>query len=135
MASEFEIEEDEELEDRLTQIENILRRVIQRIPVIEGLASVTRDGLPIASVLNSSSSEEDRVSAMTAAALALAERVVLELDRGTLEQVIIKGSKGLCLIMDSGPHAVLVGVTTSDSQLGLVLLEMKRAAARLAELI
>ncbi len=134
MASEFEIE-DEELEDRLTQIENILRRVIQRIPVIEGLASVTRDGLPIASVLNSGTSEEDRVSAMTAAALALAERVVLELDRGTLEQVIIKGNKGLCLIMDSGPHAVLVGVTSSDSQLGLVLLEMKRAATRLAEII
>ncbi len=135
MASEFEVEEDEELEDRLTQIENILRRVIQRIPVIEGLASVTRDGLPIASVLNSSASEEDRVSAMTAATLALAERVVLELDRGTLEQVIIKGSKGLCLVMDSGPHAVLVGVTSSDSQLGLILLEMKRAAARLAEII
>jgi len=79
---------DTEIMDRLQEIERILKEVQSRIPDLEGLAVVTRDGLPIASALYTST-DEDRISAMTAASLSLSERVVIELERGTMEQVIM----------------------------------------------
>ena len=126
--------DDEEIMDRLAQIERILREVQSRIPDLEGLAVVTKDGLPIASALYSNT-DEDRVSAMTAASLSLSERVVMELDRGKMEQVIITGSNGTVIIRDSGEHAVLVGIARIDAKLGLVLLDMKRAAKKLEAMI
>ena len=125
---------DAEIMDRLEEIERILRDVQSRIPDLEGLAVVTRDGLPIASALYTST-DEDRISAMTAASLSLSERVVIELERGLMEQVIITGSNGLVIIRDAGEHAVLVGIARVDAKLGLVLLDMKRAAKKLAEMI
>lgn len=128
------LEDDAEIMDRLQQIERILREVQSRIPDLEGLAVVTRDGLPIASALYTST-DEDRISAMTAASLSLSERVVLELERGIMEQLIITGSNGLVIIRDAGEHAVLVGIARADAKLGLVLLDMKRAAKKLADMI
>ncbi len=128
------LEDDAEIMDRLQQIERILREVQSRIPDLEGLAVVTRDGLPIASALYSNT-DEDRISAMTAASLSLSERVVLELERGIMEQLIITGSNGLVIIRDAGEHAVLVGIARVEAKLGLVLLDMKRAAKKLADMI
>ena len=67
------LEDDAEIMDRLQQIERILREVQSRIPDLEGLAVVTRDGLPIASALYTST-DEDRISAMTAASCGPATR-------------------------------------------------------------
>ena len=90
---------DQDVVDRLLQIESLLRQVEQRIPDLEGLAVVTKDGLPIASALNTRV-DEDRISAMTAAMLSLAERVVEELERGQMIEMIIKGSSGLIIIRE-----------------------------------
>jgi predicted regulator of Ras-like GTPase activity (Roadblock/LC7/MglB family) len=128
------LEDDAEIMDRLQQIERILREFQSRIPDLEGLAVVTRDGLPIASALYTNT-DEDRISAMTAASLSLSERVVLELERGIMEQLIITGSNGLVIIRDAGEHAVLVGIARVDAKLGLVLLDMKRAAKKLSSMI
>lgn len=128
------LNDDSEIMDRLQEIERILREVQSRIPDLEGLAVVTRDGLPIASALYTNT-DEDRISAMTAASLSLSERVVMELERGIMEQLIITGSNGLVIIRDAGEHAVLVGIARVDAKLGLVLLDMKRAARKLANMI
>jgi predicted regulator of Ras-like GTPase activity (Roadblock/LC7/MglB family) len=116
------------------QIEALLRDVEQRIPDLEGLSVVTKDGLPIASALNTKV-DEDRISAMTAASLSLAERVVVELERGKMDEMIIKGSNGLIIIRDAGEYAVLTGIARSDAKLGLVLLDMRRCAQTLSEMI
>ncbi|MHA2270647.1 MAG: roadblock/LC7 domain-containing protein [Candidatus Hodarchaeales archaeon] len=125
---------DEDVADRLMQIEALLRDVEQRIPDLEGLSVVTKDGLPIASALNTKV-DEDRISAMTAASLSLAERVVVELERGKMDEMIIKGSNGLIIIRDAGEYAVLTGIARSDAKLGLVLLDMRRCAQTLSEMI
>ena len=125
---------DQDVVDRLLQIESLLREVEQRIPDLEGLAVVTKDGLPIASALNTRV-DEDRISAMTAAMLSLAERVVDELERGQMIEMIIKGSSGLIIIRDAGEYAVLAGIARTDAKLGLVLLDMRRCSASLAEMI
>jgi hypothetical protein len=101
---------------------------------IEASAIVSVDGLIIASALPAGS-EEDRVSAMSAAMLSLGERISAELGRGTLEQVYIKGSKGYVILMAVGEEAVLTALSRPNAKLGLVFLEMRRAVEQLTPLL
>jgi len=103
-------------------------------PDIEASAVVSVDGLPIASALPQGV-EEDRVSAMSAAMLSLGERIASELGRGSLAQVYIKGEKGYVVLMSVGEEAVLTALARERAKLGLILLEMRRAAESLAKLI
>jgi predicted regulator of Ras-like GTPase activity (Roadblock/LC7/MglB family) len=101
---------------------------------IEASAIVSVDGLTIASALPQGV-EEDRVSAMSAAMLSLGERIATELGRGTLEQVYIKGEKGYVILMSVGEDAVLTALAREQAKLGLILLDMRRAAHDLTTLI
>jgi len=101
---------------------------------IEASAIVSVDGLIIASALPAGS-EEDRVSAMSAAMLSLGERIAIELGRGSLEQVYIKGDRGYVLLMSVGEEAVLTALAYPNAKLGLVFLEMRRAVEALEGLL
>ncbi len=101
---------------------------------IEATAIVSVDGLIIASALPAGS-EEDRVSAMSAAMLSLGERIATELGRGTLEQVYIKGDRGYVILMSVGEEAVLTVLAHQSAKLGLVFLEMHRAVQTLTPLL
>ncbi|MHA1166878.1 MAG: roadblock/LC7 domain-containing protein [Candidatus Hodarchaeales archaeon] len=125
---------DEDVGHKLSRIEDLLFKIRLRVPDIQGLVVVTKDGLPVASLLVDGV-DEDRISAMTAGSLSLAERVASELYRGDLGEMIIKGTKGLVVIMDAGEEAVLTGIVSSEAKLGLVLLEMKRVAKTLASIL
>jgi predicted regulator of Ras-like GTPase activity (Roadblock/LC7/MglB family) len=111
-----------------------LRELQASSPDTEGLAVVSVDGLSIASALPNGV-EEDRVSAMSAAMISLGERIATELGRGTLEQVYIKGEKGYVILMSVGKEAVLTALAREQAKLGLILLDMRRAAEDLSKLI
>ncbi len=120
--------------NRADQIHAILKQLVESSSEIEGAALVTVDGLPLASVL-SGGADEDRTSAMAAAMLAMGERTVAELQRGTLEQVYVKGDGGYVLLMQAGAETVLETISSSHGRLGLILFEMKDAARELATLV
>ncbi|MEP0761804.1 MAG: roadblock/LC7 domain-containing protein [Chloroflexota bacterium] len=101
---------------------------------IEASAIVSVDGLIMASALPSDA-EEDRVSAMSAAMLSLGERIAGELGRGTLDQVYVRGDSGYVILMAIGEEAVLTALVRDSAKLGLVFLDMKRAANDLAKLV
>lgn len=101
---------------------------------VEASAVVSMDGLTIASDLPASS-EEDRVSAMSAAMLSLGERISKELGRGHLDQVYIRGAEGYVLLMPAGEDAVLTVLARREAKLGLVMLDARRAAADIAKLV
>jgi predicted regulator of Ras-like GTPase activity (Roadblock/LC7/MglB family) len=122
------------MSNRADQIQLVLRNLVTNTPDVEGAALVTVDGLILASALPSGT-DEDRVSGMAAAVLSLGERTAQELRRGTLEQVYVKGSGGYVILMQSGPEAVLEVIAGSKAKLGMVLLDMKRAAEELARLL
>jgi len=111
-----------------------LRELQASSPDTEASAVVSVDGLSIASALPQGV-EEDRVSAMSAAMLSLGERIATELGRGSLEQVYIKGEKGYVVLMSVGQEAVLTALAREQAKLGLILLDMRRAAEDLAKLI
>lgn len=103
-------------------------------PEIEASAVVSVDGLIMASALPAET-EEDRVSAMSAAMLSLGERIAGELGRGTLEQVYIRGNDGYVIVTAVGEEAVLTAMVRENAKLGLVFLEMRRAAEDLVRLV
>ena len=111
-----------------------LRELQASSPDIEASAVVSVDGLSIASALPQGV-EEDRVSAMSAALLSLGERIATELGRGSLEQVYVKGEKGYVVLMSVGEEAVLTALAREQAKLGLILLDMRRAAEDLSKLI
>ena len=100
----------------------------------EGSAVVSVDGLIMASSLPAGV-EEDRVSAMSAAMLSLGERIATELGRGILDQVFIHGKNGYVVLMSVGEDAVLTVLAREQAKLGLIMLDMRRAAEDLSRLI
>ena len=117
--------------DRLT---NSLYELQSSATDIEATAIVSVDGLIIASALPTDAGE-DRVAAMSAAMLSLGERIAMELGRGSLEQVYIKGDQGYVILMSVGEEAVLTVLAHERAKLGLVFLEMRRACETLAQLL
>lgn len=111
-----------------------LREMQAASPEIEASAVVSVDGLIMASGLPANV-EEDRVSAMSAAMLSLGERISSELGRGVLDQVYIRGDAGYVLLAAVGEEAVLTALARQNAKLGLVFLEMRRAAEDLERVV
>ena len=101
---------------------------------IEASAIVSTDGLMMAALLPSNM-DEDRVGAMSAALLSLGDRTAKELARGSLEQVLIKGDKGYILMTHAGEDAVLTVLAKTQAKLGLIFLDVKRAAEAVGKVI
>jgi predicted regulator of Ras-like GTPase activity (Roadblock/LC7/MglB family) len=119
---------------RTEQMVNRLRAMHAATPDIEASAVVSVDGLIIASALPPDI-EEDRVSAMSAAMLSLGERISMELKRGSLEQVYIRGSAGLVVLTAIGNEAMLTALAREHAKLGLIFLEIRRAAEDLEKVV
>ncbi len=101
---------------------------------IEASAVLSTDGLMMASLLPAGM-DEDRVGAMSAAMLSLGDRTAEELARGALEQVLIKGDKGYILMTHAGNEAVVTVLAKPNARLGLIFLDVKRAAENISKLI
>lgn len=101
---------------------------------IEASAVLSTDGLMMASMLPGGM-DEDRVGAMSAAMLSLGDRTAEELARGALEQVLIKGARGYILMTHAGNEAVVTVLAKPNARLGLIFLDVKRAAENISKII
>lgn len=114
------------------KVRSMLKTLNQRSPEIEASALVTRDGMVVASAL-SEGVEAERVAAMCAALLGLADTAASELDRGSLKLVLLHGEKGVLLLVHVGKKYVLTVSATTEIKLGAVLMEARKAAAQIQE--
>ncbi|MCK4279587.1 MAG: roadblock/LC7 domain-containing protein [Candidatus Thorarchaeota archaeon] len=121
-------------ETRGDTLEGVINELQGSIPEIEACAIVSVEGLPIVSALPMDV-DEAKVAAMTAAMLTLGEKAAIELGKGTLEQVNVKGVDGWLLVVSAGLNACLTVSTTANAKLGLIFLDMKRAADKIATMI
>lgn len=121
-------------ETRGDTLEGVLNELQGSIPEIEACAIVSVEGLPIVSALPTDV-DEAKVAAMTAAMLTLGEKAAIELGKGILEQVNVKGVDGWLLVVSAGLNACLTVSTTANAKLGLIFLDMKRAADKIATMI
>lgn len=101
---------------------------------IQASAAISTDGLVMAAILPTGM-DEDRIGAMAAAMLSLGDRTAHELGRGDLEQVLIKGNHGYVMMTHAGPDTVVTVVTKPSAKLGLVFLDVKRAAEAISKIM
>ena len=119
---------------REERLASALNQLMQEDADIQAAALVSLDGFTMASALPASM-QPDRVGAMSAAILGLGERAATELGRGHLSQVFIEGDNGYVLLMAAGDRAVLTVMADSNAKLGLVIYDMRAAAANIAEVL
>ncbi|MGZ4632207.1 MAG: roadblock/LC7 domain-containing protein [Actinomycetes bacterium] len=119
---------------RSARLDRILHELLGQVPEIEAAAVVSFDGLPMASALPEGM-DEDRVAAMSAALLSLGERAAEGLGRGELSQVYVEGENGTVFLVSADDEAVLVAVAAKGAKVGLMLFEVRRAAAVLADVL
>lgn len=117
---------------RSDRLDRAIHSLLAQTPEIEAAAVVSFDGLPMASALPPSM-DEDRVAAMSAALLSLGERAAQGLGRGELSQVYIEGETGTVFLVSADNEAVLVAVAAQGAKVGMMLYEVRRAAAAVAE--
>jgi len=119
---------------RSSRLDSAIHGLLSQTPEIEAAAVVSFDGLPMASALPQSM-DEDRVAAMSAALLSLGERAAQGLGRGELSQVYIEGDSGTVFLVSADDEAVLVAVAAQGAKVGMMLYEVRRTAAVVADVL
>ena len=117
-----------------SKIEKKLHELERRVPELEASALVSVDGLMMASALRAGM-DEDKIAAMSAAMLGIAERIGTELERGGFEMGIVRGERGYVAITNVGAEAALVALATKDAKLGLLFYELKKTAEDLNRIL
>lgn len=115
-------------------IRPLLRELNGKSTDMEASAVISRDGLSVASVLGQGV-DPDRLGAMCAALLGLADTTAKELERGELKQVLLHGNKGVLLLVHVGATHVLALAAKPNINLGMVLLEARKTAKQLADIV
>ncbi len=119
---------------RAARLDRALADLLSQAPELEAAAVVSYDGLAMASALPLGM-DEDRVAAMSAALLSLGEKAAQGLGRGDLSQVYVEGETGTVFLVSCDEEAVLVAVAAAGAKAGLMLLEVRRAASAIAEVL
>lgn len=119
---------------RLDELNKILRKLQSDSPGLEASALISEDGLMIASALTPEL-EENRVAGMTATLLNLGTRAAVELARGEVHEVIIRGDRGYAVMIDAGRGALLLALANESAKLGLIFFDMNEAIRALKKVL
>jgi predicted regulator of Ras-like GTPase activity (Roadblock/LC7/MglB family) len=120
--------------NRLDELNRVLRKLQTDSPGIETCALISEDGLMIARA-ETVSMEETRVAGMTATLLNLGTRAAMELSRGTVQEVIVRGENGYAVVISAGRGTLLLAVTNENSKLGLIFFDMREAIRALQKVL
>jgi uncharacterized protein len=104
----------------------LLRDILGRRPEIEGIAVVTTDGLPVASILPTDVTQDriDLVAPACAEAASLANNLTLLLGRGQQPgPLFIRGAFGYASIVLLTAERLLIALYNSDANFGPIFLD------------
>lgn len=111
---------------RVENLNKVLRRLQSGSPDVEASALISDDGLMIASVLPQDI-DETRVAGMTATLLSLGLRASVELGRGSVKEVIVRGDEGYAVMLSAGRGVLLLTLANENAKLGLIFFDMREA--------
>ena len=104
----------------------VLNELHEESKDVQASMVVTRDGLTMTVV--GSVVDPDKVGAMCSDLLRLCHSAAIELQRGDVEHVLMKASHGYMLLTPAGPQAMLAVMARPDANLGMLLIDTRRAA-------
>lgn len=107
---------------------------LKNIGGVEACAAASRDGL----LIRANMQKElyiDSMVAMSATILGAAETATTQVQKGVPNRVIVETDNGRLIVVGAGHKALLIVLTSQDTGLGLILLELEKSAAKLKELL
>lgn len=115
------------------RIKQQLNELKAEMPEIEGIAVLTKEGLPIASIF--STIDPAILSAITATLNNVSEKAMEELQKGLLETVIVQGEQGHLVVQGIGTSAVIAVLASKSAKPGLIYILVNRVSNKLADFL
>ncbi len=109
----------------------VLAQLRANNPDIIGAALVTADGFPVEAD-TAGDIDEDSLAALAADLLARASRSSEEFGNGSLDELYARGSQGYLVVVRAGADQVLACLASANATVGLLLRDVRQAAAGLA---
>ena len=107
---------------------------LKAIGGVEACAAISRDGLLISAIIQKEQFA-DSLAAMSATILGAAETATTQLEKGVPNRVIVETDHGILIVVGAGPKALLILQAGPKAGLGLILLELEKAARKLKEIL
>lgn len=118
---------------RSEALNEVVRTLRAASPDIIAAAVLSDDGLVIASSLPGELNEV-RVGGMTATMLNLGTRAAHELQRGQLQELVLRGAEGYAAVMSANNGMILLCLSSKSARLGMLFLEMRKSIDDLAQI-
>jgi predicted regulator of Ras-like GTPase activity (Roadblock/LC7/MglB family) len=115
------------------ELEKIIVELRQAVVEINGVMVASLDGLTLATDLPEA--EAARVAAMTATAAGLGRRMSETVGLGGIQELVLRGEQGYMMLYRAGEKAVLAVMARGGANLGLINLESRDAAQKIARLM
>lgn len=117
---------------RQEEIKTILRELKDSLSSVRGVMLASVDGLVISHFVQTG--EANQIAAMSATTLGLGKRVIEAISAGSLSEVNIAGDAGQMFLYAVRNQAVLVVITSEKPNVGMIQLQARDAARRIAAL-
>ena len=98
---------------------------------ISAATLVTMDGFPVAADV-APEIDEESLAALAADLIARASRSSQEFNHGALEELYARGPQGYLIVVKAGAEQALACLAKSSATVGLLLRDVRKAAAELA---
>ncbi len=109
-----------------------MRLLRDRTPEITGVLACTIDGMLVATDLSGSI---DQTAALTSAVLSMSRRMADLTKAGDLVETLISGTRGYTACYAAGPKLVLTVLAVEGANLGLLRIEGRKTAAKIAAMV
>jgi predicted regulator of Ras-like GTPase activity (Roadblock/LC7/MglB family) len=122
----------------MTSMAEMLDKVLvdlKKVGGVEASVVASRDGLLIASNIQSFGTRAETFAAMSATMLGAAETATTELGKGVPDRVIVETEHGKLIATGAGSKALLIVLTDPDAGLGLILVELEKAAEKVKKIL
>ncbi|MCE8422849.1 MAG: roadblock/LC7 domain-containing protein [Candidatus Methanoperedens sp.] len=119
--------------DTIDLIDHLLSD-LKKVGGVEACAAASRDGLLIRAIMQKEQMSES-FAAMSATMLGAAETATTELGKGIPNRIVVEAEHGRLIVVGAGPKALLIVLIDPSIGLGLILLELEKAAEKLKELL
>lgn len=120
--------------NRTDSLNKVLRSLQSGSPDVEASALISEDGLMIASALRQDL-DETRVAGMTATLLNLGTRAAVELGRGEVLEVVVRGDQGYAVMVSAGRGTLLLVVANENAKLGLIFFDMRETVRSIQRIL
>ena len=117
------------------EIVPILKTIAERLRQANWIALMTMSGAHIQEILGLGDLDQDRVAAMSAAAMSLGDRIIEELENGRLTYTIIAGKKGILLFKPLNHQFLLTLNLWPDTAIDDILRHLEESLPPLLSLI